>query len=259
MTTIALDDTASSARRVAPHRILSVLRLYYVSPTSTVVVPLLIMAFIFLVNYAVWVIIFANVTDPADRADTRAGLEWSGASFYIYVYMMVVAVQSMNLTFPYAQSLSVTRRDFYLGASAAFVSLSVGYGALLTALASIEDATDGWGLGGRMFTSVYFGGGEWYVRFATYTTLLLFFFFVGAAVATVYVRWRPNGILIFFAALTVLIVGAGALITVTSSWPAVGDWFVSNGANGVIAWTLVPTVLSALVGYLVLRKATPRS
>jgi hypothetical protein len=259
MTTIALEEPASAARRTTPNRALAVLRLYFVNVSSIILVPLLIMGFIFIVNWVIWLLIFTNVQDASDRADAQAGLSWSGASFYIFVYMMVVAVQSMNLVFPFAQGFSVTRRDFYLGSAAAFATLSVGYGALMTLLSVIEVATNGWGLNGRMFTSVYFGTGEWWVRFGIYTVLFLFFFFVGAAVATVYVRWRTNGILTFFAALTVLLVGASAIITLTGSWPAVGEWFVATGVNGVIAWTLVPTVIAAVTGYLVLRRATPRS
>jgi len=109
-----------------------------------------------------------------------------------------------------------------------------------------------------MFTAVYFGTGEWYTRLATFFLILAFFFFVGAAIAAVYVRWRTNGMLIFFGLLTVLLVGLAALATFTQSWPAVGEWLVENGANGVILWSLVPTVLAAVTGYFVLRRATPR-
>jgi hypothetical protein len=219
----------------------------------------MIMAIIFAVNYTIWWIIARSVTSPSDLADAQEGFSYSGASFYIFVYMMVVAVQAINLTFAFAQGYSVTRRDFYLGTSLAFISLAAMYAAGLTLLSYLEEATGGWGLGGRMFTSIYYGNGEWYVRFLLYLAIFLFFFFVGAATAAVYVRWRTNGMLTFFAVLTLLLVGSAALVTLTENWGVVGEWFVANGANGVIAWTLVPTVLSAVAGYLVLRRATPRN
>jgi hypothetical protein len=259
MTSITLAEQASANQRTIPNRILAVFRLHFVNVSTTIVVPWLIMGIIFIVNYAIWWIIARTVTAPGDLADAQEGLSYSGASFYIFVYMMVVAVQAINFTFAFAQGYSVTRRDFYLGTSLAFVALAVMYAAGMTLLSYIEEVTGGWGLDGRMFTSIYYGNGEWHVRFLLFLTIFLFFFFVGAATAAVYVRWRTNGMLAFFAVLTLVLVGTVVLVTFAGSWPSVGDWFVANGANGVILWTLVPTVVSAFAGYLVLRRATPRN
>jgi hypothetical protein len=259
MTTATLAGSAPRARRAVDNRILSVFRLHFVNVSTTIGVPWMIMGFIFLVNFAIWALIFSTVSSAADRADVEEGLSWSGSSFFIFVYMAVVAVQAINLTFPFAQGYSVTRRDFYLGTSLAFVALSAFYAAGLTVLSVIEDATGGWGFHGHMFTSVYFGVGPWYERFTLFFVLLLFFFFVGAAFATVYVRWKANGMIALFAAITLAVVAVGALITFTEGWPAVGSWFAHNGANGVILWSLVPTVIAGVTGYAVLRRATPRN
>jgi hypothetical protein len=259
MTTATLADTATHARPAPPNRILAIVRLHFVNPATTITVPWLILGFIFVVNLAIWAIIFSSVSDQQDRADAQEGLNWSGASFYIFVYMTIVAIQAINLTFPFAQGYSVTRRDFYLGTSIAFVLLSAMYAAGLTVLSLIEDATDGWGLGGHMFTSVYFGVGEWYVRFGLFFTIFVFFFFLGAVFAAVYVRWRANGMIALWAAITLAIVALVALVTFTDSWPAVGTWFVETGVNGVILWTLLPTAIAAVTGYFVLRRATPRN
>jgi hypothetical protein len=259
MTSFALTEQASTARRAMPSRIVAVFRLHFVNVSTTVVVPWLIMAVIFAANYVIWWIIARSVSNPADLADAQEGFSYSGATFYIFVYMMVVAIQAINLTFAFAQGYSVTRRDFYLGTSLAFVALAAMYAAGLTLLSYLEEATGGWGVGGRMFTSIYYGNGEWYVRFLLFLAIFLFFFFVGAATATIYLRWRANGMIAFFAALLLLLVGTAALVTMTENWPAVGDWFARNGANGVIAWTLLPTLLSAVAGYFVLRRATPRN
>lgn len=259
MTTATLAESASSTRATPSNRILAVFRLHFVNVSTTIAVPWMIMGFIFLVNLAIWAIIFSTVTSASDRADVEQGLSWSGASSFIFVYMAVVAIQAINLTFPFAQGYSVTRRDFFLGTSIAFVALAAFYAAGLTALSVLEDATNGWGLGGRMFTSIYFGVGPWYTRFVLYFVLLLFFFFVGAAFATVFVRWKANGMIALFATITVLLVAVGALITLTESWPAVGTWFNDSGVNGVILWTLVPTAIAGITGYFVLRRATPRN
>jgi hypothetical protein len=149
MTSVALTEQASTARRRMPNRITAVFRLHFVTIATTIAVPWLILAIIFAANYVIWWIIARSVSDPADLADAQEGFSYSGATFYIFVYMMIVAVQAINLTFAFAQGYSVTRRDFYLGTSLAFVALAVMYAAGLTVLSYLEEVTGGWGLGGR--------------------------------------------------------------------------------------------------------------
>lgn len=239
-------------------RVLNVTRLHFANKFPILVLPLLILGFIFLVNLAIWWTIY-NAAGPEGAAKASTGLQFSGASTFIFVYMLVVAVQAVNLTFPFALGYSVTRRDFYLGSAVTFVILSVYYASVMTIMASLERATSGWGLGGAMFDVVYFGAEDALQQFLLFLLLFLFFFFIGAATASVYVRWRANGMYVFWATLTLGLVGAVALITFTGNWPAVGGWFVANGAMGVALWSLLPTALAALVGFVLLRKATPKN
>lgn len=240
-------------------RIAAVTKLMFVNPWTVLTVPALILFAILAMNITIWWLILSNVATAADRADVREGFSYSGASLFIFVYMMVVAVQAMNLTFPLALGYGVTRREFYLGSAAAFVILSAIWAVTLTVLATIEQATDGWGVGGHMFTAVYFGDGQWYQQLFLFFVWFVFFFFVGAAVATLYVRWKANGVILFFAAVAVLLVGGIAIIIRTNSWGAVWTWIYATGTYGIAAWSLVPAILAALAGYAILRRATPKS
>lgn len=240
------------------NRIWNVVRLHNVNPWSYVGRPWMILGIIFVVMYAIWQLL-SFALDGQDRIDAIDGMTYNGAILSIFIYMMVVAIQSINLTFPFALGFSITRRDFYLGTSLLFLLLSAGNAILMTILATLETATGGWGLGGRLFTSFWFGDGPWYVHLMVFFLLQLFFFFVGAAIATIYMRWKINGMITFWAALLLFLVGLAALATYTNSWGAVGAWFMTNGTTGVIAWTIVPTALAALCGFFVLRRATPKS
>ncbi|SKA94733.1 hypothetical protein SAMN06295879_1982 [Agreia bicolorata] len=254
-------DEARIDRPGGASNILAVVRLHLVNRYSVFAVPWMIMGGIFVVNVAVWWIIFASVSSEADRADARDGITYSGALFYIFVYMLVLGIQAVAYTFPFALGFSVTRRDFWLGSALTFIALSAVYSAGLTILAAIEVATDGWGLGGTMFASFYFGGADasWIERFGLYFATYLFFYFVGAAIATIYQRWRNNGMLALFGTLGIVLIAGIALVSFTSSWPAVGAWFDTNGPSGVIAWSLAPTVVAAITGYFILRRATPKN
>jgi hypothetical protein len=255
MTTSTID--AHPATRIGTNRILSVVRLQFTNPWTVIILPWLILVAILLLNMAIWWLIFANVP-AADMADAREGTQYSGAISYAFVYMMVVAVQAINGYFPFALGYSVTRRNYYLGTAVAFVGLAVFYSLGLSLFALIEDATNGWWVGGTMFTAVYFGENP-LQRLFIFFTILMFFFFVGSAVAAVYVRWKAFGMILFFTALALIVVGFFGLVTVTNSWDAVGAWFIANGLLGTYAWSLVLTAIAAITGYLVLRKATPKS
>ena len=226
--------SAAPVRHASNDRLLSVVRLHFVNRWTVIYLPWAILGFVFLINLAVWAIIAASVPE-SDQTEALDGTGWSGASFYFFVYMMVLAVQAINTTFPFAQGYGVTRRDFYLGSCIAFALLALTYGAAFTFLAFLEDATGGWGLGGRMFTAFYFGEGDWFQRLFLFVVAFAFFLFVGAATAATYVRWKATGMYVFFAALTLLIVGGAALATYTGSWPAVGGWFVTVGPYGFAA------------------------
>jgi hypothetical protein len=259
MTTTTL--TTGATMRHAPSaagRILNVAKLHLTNTLPIMVLPLMILGFIFLVNYLIWLLIFA-VADAEGARSASDGIQYSGASMFIFVYMLVVAVQAVNLTFPFAQGYSVTRRDFYLGSALVFVFLSAYYATIMTVMAFIERATNGWGFGGSMFDVIYFRTENALLQFVLFFLLFLFFFFIGAAVASVYVRWKTNGMLVFFAALTLVLLGLAALVTLTDNWLAVWNWLLGAGALGVVVWSLVPTALAAITGFFVLRRATPRN
>jgi len=262
MTTTTLTPASATAPTLGPGRVISVMKLHLVNRFSVFVIPWMILGFIFAVNLIIWwIIVTATRGDPESTQNAQDGLQYSGATFYIFIYMMVLGIQAVTLTFPFGLGLSVTRREFWLGTALGFVVLSALYSAGMTVLAVIEELTNGWGLGGRMFTAFYFGPPDeaWWFRFLVYFVIFLFFFFVGSGIATIYLRWRVNGMLVFFAALALVIVGLLALVVFTDSWPAVGAWFVENGAVGVIFWSLVPTALAAITGFVLLRRATPKN
>ena len=66
-------------------------------------------------------------------------------------------------------------------------------------------------------------------------------------------------LIVFFALLTLLLIGGAAVVTFTDSWPRVWSTIGELGVGGIAAWSLVITVVAGLIGWLLLRKATPRT
>jgi hypothetical protein len=256
MTTIAIPTEAIQA---APRRVLSVTRLHFVNRWQILYLPLLILCFIFLVDLAIWWLILTAQSSAHDRHSAEKGLNFTGSIFYIYVYVLIIAIQAVNRTFPFALGFGVTRRNYYLGTSAAFFGVGVVFSAILTVGSVIENATGGWGIGGHFFTTVYFHDGSWGLRFVIFLLLFLFAMFFGSAAASVFVRWKATGLTVFFGALALLLLGAVALITLNNGWLGFWGWFGEAGSLGVALWSLVPTAIAAVAGYFILQRATPKS
>lgn len=254
MTTLTTDT------RPAPRgwrHLAAVVRLHFTNPWTVLILPWLILIAILLLNIAIWGLIFHNL-EGESLANARNGTQYSGAISYAFVYMMVVAVQAINGYFPFALGYSVTRRNYYLGTALAFVGLSAFYSIGLSILALVEEATNGWWVGGRMFTAVYFGDNT-LERLFSFFAIMMFFFFVGSSVAAMYVRWKALGLIAFFTGISFLLVGLGAIATLTDGWPSIGAWFEANGRMGTYAWTFVLTAIAGIAGYFILRRATPKS
>jgi hypothetical protein len=254
MTALAPALPASRSNESA-RRIFAVIKLHFVNRFQILYMPMIVLGAIFLVNLAIWWIIVA----ASDGADSGSHLGYSGAVSYIYVYGIVIAVQAISRTFPFSLGFGVTRRDFYLGSALAFVVLSFGFAVVLTIMSVIEIATNGWGVGGRMFAPLWFTNGFWLLRFVMYFCAFLFLLFIGTAGAAFYVRWRATGLTAFFAIIAVIILASVAYFALGHHWDVVGQWIDQSGPVGITVWLLLPAAISAVAGFFVLRRATPKN
>ena len=237
-----------------PRRVWNVVRLHAANPWPSLYLPWIVLLAVFALAYSIWRMVEAVASGPiADGA-----FAFNGGVSWILVYMLVAAVQAMNLTFRFALGMSVTRRDYYLGTAVYFVLLALMYGVGIASLGTLENATGGWGVGGGFFAIPGLVDGPWWQLAYVYVLAMLFFLFVGAAIATLYQRWKANGIIGFFLGLGILVVGAAWLVTAGHWWSNVGAFFVRSQAVGAATWSLVLTALAGVFGYLVLRRATPK-
>lgn len=233
-------------------RVGTTVRLLFANPWTAIYTPLLILGVVFLMNLAVWGIVRASIP-PEGEMDSSV----NGGVLFLFIYMLVVAVQSVNQAFPLALGYGSTRRDFVLGFGVFALLLSLGYSALLVVASFVERATGGWGVGHSFFTTDALWRAEWWEGFALSLLAFILFFSIGAATAAVYVRWKALGMYAFWGGLVFLGIGGAALAAWLDAWPQVGAFFAAAGVLGAAAWSLIVSAFCALAAWLILRRATP--
>ena len=76
----------------APRRIRNAMRIHSANPWTTLIVPWIIMAAIFLTNFAIWhIVLLATGGRPVDPG----AFQQNGGVTWIFFYMVVVSVQAM--------------------------------------------------------------------------------------------------------------------------------------------------------------------
>jgi len=247
--------TADASSRLRPNEILRIVRLHTVNPAIFFGVPWMILGGAWAVTMIIALII-QGAAGPLDPTET--GFEYSWAVLSPQWYLIVVGVQAVSYTFPFALGFGATRRDYWLGTSAMFVIVSVMYAAAIATLLLVERATSGWGIGAGMFDALWYVGADWGTAFYTTFALQLLVLFIGAGVTTVYMRWRMRGMLTVLFGGVALILAIIAVLTFTETWEALGAWLASIGVVGVFTLVLATAVAWAIAGLLVIRRATPR-
>ena len=118
----------------AASRIWGTVRIQYLNRYTFVWIPLIILASAVAVSIAIYAMIGAD--QPMYGGAVQAPL-W---------YFVAAGAQAMSLTFPFAQALTVTRREFFLGTALAALISAGGLSLVFVVLGYIEQATNGYGV-----------------------------------------------------------------------------------------------------------------
>lgn len=205
-----------------------------------------ILALTFALNLAIWAVI---------PAQPEGGF-YTGAVITIYIFMIVIGVQAATRFLPFALTLGVSRRTYYVGTVALVVGLCALYAAVLTVLWWIEGLTDGWGMNGHFFRVPWIMDGPWYQVLLTTFALLSLVFLFGLWSGLVYRRFALFGTVAFFAVISIAVVGAVVLITWRQAWPQVGRFLVELNIVDASLFVALVAALVGVGGYLTIRRIT---
>jgi hypothetical protein len=228
------------------NRAINVARMQLINKWTYLGIPAVIMAGAFLVTYGIWLLIPQN-GEPL----------YSGAAQAVMWYFLALGIQSMMLTFPFSQAMSVSRRTFYIGTVGLFAAVALAISILYHVLGLVEEATNGWGLNGQLFALDWIAREPPLVGIYFYFIAMVALFMIGFWFATVYMRWQVTGMLVVFIGFAALLLGLIALAQWQGWWPEVGAWFVRQTALSVAGWASLFCAILAGGSYLTLRRITP--
>ena len=219
--------------------------------------PLLVLGGAFVLTLAVWGIVQGAVADPD-------GAKYSGAVQAPFWYLLVIGAQAVAFTFPFSQALSITRRDFWLGAMTTFLGFSAIWSVGLWALGLVEKATGGWFMDGSFFTLpldltlqghsvIPAAGSPWYLLL--WFLLALLALSVGFAFGTVYKRWGTMGLTISIIAVVAVLVAFIGSAVKWNWWPTLATLFPLEHLVGSISVALGVVIIAAsLLSWALVRR-----
>jgi len=244
------------------HRTASVIKLQTQHRYQTFGLPFVILGIAFAVVLVIGII--ANVAAGDDADDVLGlmhdGMRFNGAIWSLLGPLMGLGFTAMLQMFPLALGLGVTRREFASGTVALFAGLALGFAAVVTVLRQIEIATEGFGLGIRMFDVVYVGDGAWWQTLVHTTGLLLMAMLLSAALSTVYLRGGQTALWLVLASIGVLVAlgGAVAVLVAPGGLAAVAETIFTAPSWAWLVGFVVVGGLSAAAWLLLIRRAPVR-
>lgn len=228
-------------------RVIKVARMQLINKWVFIGLPLLILGCAFVFSLAIFWIV---------RENGGEGTMYGGGAQAPMWYFLALGIQALTLTFPFSQAMSVSRRSFYLGTVLLFGVCVLALSVFYYLMGLLEKATGGWWMDARFFALEWVADNNGAVQIGFYFVLMVLLFMVGFLIATIYMRWRTTGLLVFFIALGVLLLGVIALLTFNQLWGNFWTWALTWTAAGVTLWGGVVAVVMAGGSYLTLRKAT---
>jgi hypothetical protein len=231
--------------------LVKVARYHLVQPIPFLVVAWGILAFSFAVNIIVYA--FVPTSHPAGTGGVPQG-HYTGALASLFIYFMVLGINSIGRWLPFGLALGVSRRSYYTGTALLAAALAVVDGLVLAVLQVIERATDGWGVQMGFFRIPYLLSGPWYETWLSSFVWLTLLFVYGMWYGIVFRRWGLIGTIGFIAAQVTVLLAAALVVTGVHGWTGVGHFFTGLTAAGLTGLLAVLAVALLAGGQATIRR-----
>ncbi|MFI1097252.1 hypothetical protein [Streptomyces sp. NPDC020917] len=189
---------------------------------------------------------------PAGHSDRR----WVGGLAAAFLVVFVLGVQSVANALPFALSIGVSRRTYFLGVTTLALALAVCFGLVVTVGGGIESATGGWGMHMAYFRVPYLLDGPWYRSWLTAATLFVLLFVYGMWYGLIHRRSGLPGTMVFGAAQLGVLALAAVIVTGLHGWNRVGHFCAAVTALGLTGILAAAGAVMLAGGFATLRRLT---
>jgi hypothetical protein len=230
------------------NHVLKAARLQLVHPLAILGIPWAVAISSFVINLAIWAVAGLGGTPSA----------FTGGLVSLHVTFLLVHVQSITRLLPFAMSVSITRRNYYLGMTVVAVAESIAYGIALSILAAVERASGGWGVGLGFWAPGSLADLNRALPVLAYAGPLLACACLGMEIGVVQKRWGGTGLWTLAIGSLVVVGGLVVLLTWARAWESIGGW-VTNQAPLTLTAGLPLLLAVALAGltWTALRRVVP--
>jgi hypothetical protein len=225
---------------------LNVARYHLVQRFNYWILPWAVLAFVFGID-----VLIIAVTPAGDSSH-----RYVGGLASIFVIVFILGAQSVAQSLPFALTLGVSRRTYYLGTALLAISLAAVVATLTTVGQAIERASDGWGLSMDFFRVPYILDGTWYLTWLTSFVTLTLLYVYGMWYGLVYRRWNLAGLAAFIAAQVVVLVIGALAATGTHAWHQIGHFFTDLSAAGLTGLLAALAIVLLAGGFGTMRRLT---
>ncbi|GAA4606793.1 hypothetical protein GCM10023195_24990 [Actinoallomurus liliacearum] len=226
--------------------IVTVVRYLLLDRVTYLVLPWVWAAFGFILD-----VVILRLT-PAGHTDHR----WVGGLAAAFLVVLIVGAQSVARALPFALTLGVSRRAYFLGVTALALALAVCFGLVVAVGQILERATGGWGLHMAYFRVPYLLDGPWYLSWLTATTTFVLLFVYGMWYGLVHRRAGLPGTMIFGATQLGVLALAAIIATWAHGWADIGRFLTTITATGVTGVLAAAVAVMLAGGFATIRRLT---
>lgn len=224
------------------NRINQVVKMHLRNKFTWFLVPWAILAANFLINAVI-----ASSLNDGEVVNT-------GALASIFVYTLITGTLTLKETFPFAIGLSIRRKDYFLGTALTVLIVNAISGTVMTILAAIEHATNGWNVNLHLFEIKFLGDLPFIGILGINIILLINLYFIGFTISSLHRRFGAMSMYIFFTAGLLL----GTILSYTMThfglWVELAHWIANNYMD--LFWWMIPMVgVYMIISYGLIRKA----
>lgn len=181
---------------------------------------------------------------------------YTGGLLSLFIFTMITGIITLFQSFPFALGLSIRRTDYFWGTLVVISLISALMAVSLLLLSFLETSTGSWGVDVHYFHLPYLNDGTIAEQFIIYFASLLFFFFLGFFISSIYRRFGRIGFFTFCLSFLLLSTICAFLLTYNQWWMDIFQWIAQHTAFQLAVWSLPATAITASLSYLLLRKST---